>query len=327
MGISLKNHVVIVDEAHNLVDTILAIHSVTIDLKTVKALLEMVQLYFAKYWRRLKGSNAVYIRQTQALLKALSKYMQTLLANANSTETTSVLSVNDFLQKAHADHINVYKIDKYLRESKLGRKLNMFSDRQKAANQQDGNATQGQPKAKRGKPGGTSSKHTSQAEHSPDTKKAQQPAMFLSPASAVATFESFMECIGRPDRTGSRLVVRSIPASKGIKDSEPSVELKYLLLDPSESFGEICKEARAVILAGGTMKPAKDAVEQLLPESKSTRAPGIDNDRPVPKLDPHNAKLFSWNHVVPSSHICALVVGSGPTGEPLRFTFQDQSNP
>ncbi|KAJ2104323.1 ATP-dependent DNA helicase chl1 [Coemansia sp. S100] len=77
----------------------------------------MVQMYFTKYWRRLKGSNVTYIRQTIALLKALNKFIN-----------TRVVSVNEFLTLAHSDHINVYKIDRYLRESKLGRKLNMFSD-------------------------------------------------------------------------------------------------------------------------------------------------------------------------------------------------------
>ncbi|KAI8318005.1 DNA repair helicase [Martensiomyces pterosporus] len=299
MGISLKNHVVIVDEAHNLVDTILAIHSVTIDLKTVKSLLEMMQMYFTKYWRRLKGSNAVYIRQTQALLKALSKFMQATLADAKGAESTAVLSVNDFLQKAHADHINVYKIDKYLKESKLGRKLNMFSDRQRAKDQANANANT-------------------------DTGSTLAAAL-SSPAAAVAAFESFMECIGRPDRTGARLVVRTLAAGGKEGGAEPAAELKYLLLDPSEAFGELCKEARAVILAGGTMKPANDVVEQLLPETKHADTRGCDENG-LAKLDPLNAKLFSWNHVVPSSHICAQVISSGPTGQPLRFTFQDQSN-
>ncbi|KAJ2076161.1 DEAD H (Asp-Glu-Ala-Asp His) box helicase 11 [Coemansia sp. S155-1] len=77
----------------------------------------MVQMYFTKYWRRLKGSNATYIRQTIALLKALNKFMQSTTTDSN----TWVVSVNEFLTLAHANHINVYKIDRYLRESKLGR--------------------------------------------------------------------------------------------------------------------------------------------------------------------------------------------------------------
>ncbi|KAJ1953342.1 ATP-dependent DNA helicase chl1 [Linderina pennispora] len=296
MGVSLKDHVVIVDEAHNLVDTILAIHSVTIDLHTVAGLEEMVQMYFSKYWRRLKGSNTVYIRQTLALLKALRKYMHGV---ASGGESTSVLSVNDFLQRAHADHINVYKIDRYLRESKLGRKLNMFSDRR--------HLEELQAAPKRGRV------------ESMETAGSDKPAILSAPASGIASLEAFMECIGRPDRTGARLVVRTLAKDK------PTVELKYLLLDPSEAFGEIRREARAVILAGGTIKPATDIVEQLLPDIRRMSTEDTADEHRK-KLDPQSARLFAWEHVVARSHIKALVVDSGPTGQPMRFTFQDQSD-
>ncbi|KAJ1989981.1 ATP-dependent DNA helicase chl1 [Coemansia spiralis] len=300
MGISLDGNIVIIDEAHNLVDTILSIHSIVLDWKTTKALLDMMQMYLSKYWRRLKGNNTVYIRQTIALLKALNKFMQASAVGKEKQETT-VMSVNEFLQKAHADHINVYKIDRYLRESKIGRKLNMFAENRKSADQSS--------KREKTNSGEKASSNTGPA---------------VAPATAVSTFESFMECIGSPNRTGARLVVSvqpvsSSPSPNGIMD-DAVVELKYLLLDPSEAFGEICKDARAVILAGGTMKPAKDVVEQLLPVKP-------DSDESKTKIrDLNNAQLFSWNHVVSASHVCVQVIDKGPTGVPLKFALQDQSD-
>ncbi|KAJ2259128.1 ATP-dependent DNA helicase chl1 [Coemansia sp. RSA 455] len=112
MCISLAGNVVIIDEAHNLVDTILSIHSVALDWNVVRALLETGQMYFTKYWRRLKGSNVAYIRQTIAQPNALNKFMQSTMTDS----ATRVVSVNEFLTLAHSDHINVYKIDRYLRE-------------------------------------------------------------------------------------------------------------------------------------------------------------------------------------------------------------------
>ncbi|KAJ2712709.1 ATP-dependent DNA helicase chl1 [Coemansia spiralis] len=299
MGITLGGNIVIVDEAHNLVDTILATHSVTLGWPTVRALMDMVQQYFKRYWQRLRGSNVVYIRQTIALLRALHKYLQRVATEHGAADApaTEVVSVNEFLQRANADHINVYKIDRYLRESKLGRKLNMFAERSQAP------AAAGYP-AKR-------------ARQDPAPAPVSAPA----PASAVAALEAFMECIGNPDRTGARLAVRSTRQADGAVD----VELKYLLLDPSEAFGEIRKEARAVVLAGGTMRPVDAMVRQLLPRlGRLTLADCTDAQRAL--LDPARVRQFAWSHVVPQSHICALVVDHGPTGEPLRFAFQDQAN-
>ena len=41
--------------------------------------------------------------------------------------------------------------------------------------------------------------------------------------------------------------------------SPGDVELKYMLLDPTNHFREIVEDARAVILAGGTMSPVSFA--------------------------------------------------------------------
>ncbi|KAJ2236844.1 ATP-dependent DNA helicase chl1 [Coemansia sp. RSA 485] len=285
MNLSLKDHVVVVDEAHNLVDTVLAIHSVSLDCQTVKTLLGLVQRYWSKYWKRMNSGNAGYVRQTMALLKALAKYMAALTKSAQGNESAEVVSVNEFLHRAHADHFNVYKIDRYLRTSKLGRKLNMFADSVNQTSEED------------------------------IAQRAKKPmgAVPVAPATAVAMFETFMQSIGNPERRGARIVVRVTTVS----NEQAQVELKYLLLDPSDSFGDICREARAVVLAGGTMQPTDDVISQLLPTNHTISG--------QPELmDPNNARLFAWNHVVHKSHVAAVVVGSGPTGQQLRFTYHDQ---
>ncbi|KAJ2837367.1 ATP-dependent DNA helicase chl1 [Coemansia erecta] len=291
LGVSLKNSVVIIDEAHNLVDTILATHSALLDARCVTLLLDLVQRYFKKYWQRLRGSNVVHIRRTIALLRALDKYMRAVKTEDGGTPDVLVKGVNEFLHDAHADHINVFTIDRYLRESKIGRKLNMFADRQVSSN--------------------------NDAEKRPRAQTAAGPQKSeIAPATAVAALEAFIAGIGSPDRTGARIVVRN---------GTHGVELSYVLLDPSEAFGELRREARAVVLAGGTMTPATDVVEQLLPRfgrlSRDTCSPAE-----LMKLDPDNARLFSWSHVVSPSHICSLVIESGPTNTPLKFAFQDQQN-
>ncbi|KAJ2567550.1 ATP-dependent DNA helicase chl1 [Coemansia sp. RSA 1822] len=289
LGVSLAGSVVIVDEAHNLVDTILATHSALLDVRCVTMLLDLVQRYFKKYWPRLRGSNVVHIRRTIALLRALDKYMRAFGATEDGATPVVVKGVNEFLHDAHADHINVFTIDRYLRESNIGRKLNMFADRQT---------------------------HSTNDAKRPRAQGAAPQASEIAPASAVAALEAFIAGVGSPDRTGARIVVRN---------GTHGVELSYVLLDPSEAFGDLRREARAVVLAGGTMTPATDVVEQLLP-----RFGRLSRDMCSPaelkKLDPDQVQLFSWSHVVSPSHICALVIESGPTNSPLRFAFQDQQN-
>ena len=60
----------------------------------------------------------------------------------------------------------------------------------------------------------------------------------------------------------------ALPAPAGTDDETPLVSLKYQLLNPSEAFRPIVDEARAVILAGGTMEPVSlcpPSRRQILP--------------------------------------------------------------
>lgn len=60
----------------------------------------------------------------------------------------------------------------------------------------------------------------------------------------------------------SLLQTLSNPAAEGRffyeRDENKDIGLKYMLLDPTHHFKDIVEEARAVILAGGTMSPVKN---------------------------------------------------------------------
>lgn len=52
---------------------------------------------------------------------------------------------------------------------------------------------------------------------------------------------------------------------------EKLTELKIFLLNPATIFFDLCKEARSVILAGGTMKPYQTLKDQLLADLNPER--------------------------------------------------------
>jgi chromosome transmission fidelity protein 1 len=63
--------------------------------------------------------------------------------------------------------------------------------------------------------------------------------------------QAFILAMSNADKDGRILMVseRSTPAD------QPTITIKYQLLDASSSFSDIVSEARSVILAGGTMAP------------------------------------------------------------------------
>lgn len=86
--------------------------------------------------------------------------------------------------------------------------------------------------------------------------------------------------------------------------------IKYLLLNSAVYFEEVLAKCRAVIVAGGTMAPVADFVEQLVPPSMELSPP----------------RIFSCGHVIPPEHLHPLVLGHGPSGLPLNFSFKNRSD-
>jgi chromosome transmission fidelity protein 1 len=69
--------------------------------------------------------------------------------------------------------------------------------------------------------------------------------------------EAFFGAICNANEDGRIVLLRGDPSN----DGQPSI--KFMLLNPGVYFEEILLESRAVILAGGTMTPMNDFVDQL----------------------------------------------------------------
>ena len=206
MDLSLKDQIVIIDEAHNLMDTISGIHSVSISLSQLRRARQQVGTYLQKFRNKLKGKNRVYVTQIVRLIDSLVVYLESRAVN--STEDDGIVKLVDLMAGKGVDQINLYKLWHYLQESKLARKVDGYVTfaQQPAATQHD--------------------------------ERTAPPVLMQ--------VQSFFMAL-------------TYPASEGrffhAKTEDGDHALKYLLLDPMHHFKEIVDEARAVLLAGGTMSP------------------------------------------------------------------------
>jgi len=80
LGLSLKGHVIIIDEAHNLMDAVSGIHSVEVSLNQLKRARAQIAAYLQKFRNRLKGKNRVYVAQVVRVIDSLSGYLEGRLA-------------------------------------------------------------------------------------------------------------------------------------------------------------------------------------------------------------------------------------------------------
>lgn len=115
---------IIIDEAHNLMDTISNIHSVHITQSQLKCCSEQLRVYLHKYRNRLKGKNRVYLTQLVRLLDSLSSHLHDIVSKSQTRD--GIIDVGELMTGKGIDQINLYKLMRYLEASKLARKVNGY---------------------------------------------------------------------------------------------------------------------------------------------------------------------------------------------------------
>jgi chromosome transmission fidelity protein 1 len=88
LNISLAGSIVIVDEAHNLIDTILSVHSLGITSRQVAQAREQIQEYLRRFSGRLKGSNEVNLRLLLQILDGLATFSTKWAAKHAATQSS-----------------------------------------------------------------------------------------------------------------------------------------------------------------------------------------------------------------------------------------------
>lgn len=119
---------VIIDEAHNLIDTVQSIYSVSLTVSMIVTAHKQLLAYFDKYKSRLNGQNMMYIQQMLSLLQALRRFTDDPAhepsQQSKATESRgSIWTINDFVQGLRIDNINMFKIHNYLAQSRLAQKV------------------------------------------------------------------------------------------------------------------------------------------------------------------------------------------------------------
>ncbi|XP_062509848.1 ATP-dependent DNA helicase DDX11-like [Corticium candelabrum] len=223
LGISLAGSVVIIDEAHNLLDTISAVYSAKIHGNQLVSCRDQLKRYFERYQTRLNAKNLMYVKQLLRVLSSLTRclkpeQMSTIdsfeKGNVTAHTQSTITTVYDFIVRSKIDNINIYKLLKYCERSRIGQKLHGFI-------------------------------------HS----RLQQE---LSPDEILSSFplvKNFLESLTSSDHDGRIIVTKSIALAAS--------SLKFLLLNPSTHFSDLVRECRAIVLAGGTMQPSSEFTRQL----------------------------------------------------------------
>uniref|UniRef100_A0A8C5ALP8 DEAD/H (Asp-Glu-Ala-Asp/His) box helicase 11 n=1 Tax=Gadus morhua TaxID=8049 RepID=A0A8C5ALP8_GADMO len=291
-GIQLKGQILIIDEAHNLSDTLSCIHSVELTGAQFCRAFSQLRQYSERYKSRLKAKNLMYIRQILFVLEGLVQVLGGKVGQNPQSQTTQpgtqLLTINDFLFKAQIDNINLFKMPR----PQTPRPQTPHPQTPGGLNKEN-RRTEGL------------SRYLQALQKGPPAPSGQYGAGHVLAASPMMQVEGFLMALTNSNKDGRVVVHR-----QGAHGGESSV--KFLLLNPAVHFAQVLTECRAVIIAGGTMQPVSDFKQELLFSA------GVAQER---------ITEFSCGHVIPPGNILPLVMSSGPSGQELEFTFQNRDTP
>ncbi|KAM7480447.1 hypothetical protein LguiA_028660 [Lonicera macranthoides] len=317
LGLDLKNNIVIIDEAHNLADTLISMYDAKITISQVNpsphfqlqvqvlidkvggpnvtgiclmSQLEQVhshlEMYFQRFHNLLGPGNRRYIQTMMVLTRA---FLQTLRNDncASYVDPTSAKEVSRAKSSLDSMAINEFLFSLNIDNINLVKLLQYIKESniihkvsgygEKTKSLQKGAALSG---------GGESDEERS-------------------------TFSGFQALAGLllslTNNNGDGRII--ISRAKLTCNGQLEGYLKYVMLTGEKIFHEIVNEAHAVILAGGTLQPTEETRERLFPWLPSDQL-----------------HFFSCDHIVPSENILPIAVSHGPSGQSFDFSFNSRSS-
>ncbi|KAG0040928.1 ATP-dependent DNA helicase chl1 [Podila clonocystis] len=334
----VKDNILLLDEAHNLINSLLQMHSVKLPLDHVVLAQDQLKVYLSRFELQLSSINEGYIRVLLRILKALGDFVTEWMGGSfvRSSAATArhqqshdphqhgaerpfravdrVMRVNEFLHDAKMDHINLFKAHSYLEKSGVARKLQGFHESLQKKEAQKIHKEQERRVA---------GKVKIHSERRPPVPSSKSPSTIP----VLSTVDSFLMSLLNPDNDG-RVIVAMEETSRDddgdddvlLPHDRPSMPaprrpvLKFMLLNPARVFRPLVEEARSVVLAGGTMEPVSDLLSHLFPYLKD------EGSAHYPRIH-----RFSCGHVIPKENLITLIVQKAPTGLPLELSFAQRN--
>lgn len=325
VGLALKNACVIIDEAHNIPEALRSLKNCTLSLPTILLAYKQLQRYLTRYSNRLAGRNMFYLGQIQKCIKAMIDYLNdssninSPIHKAHSEEIQQqkrvvMMSTNEFLFTLKLDNVNLYKLARYFKVSKLPHKLLGFIN----ADQKEKNAA--------------------------NTDVQDNGREFTSKyISAMSFVQRFLQSLNNEPASSGKVIAQWPSNGDKVVDGTSSAtpahpEFRYVLLNSAVDFQDIIEEAYAVIFAGGTLSPFTHMSSELLhcigngdDQSQILRdAAAADSavstsffppEKPFVKWQSYSFVAFSCGHVVPQSNILISCLSDGPSGK-VKLDFR-----
>jgi chromosome transmission fidelity protein 1 len=315
IGLSLQQALVIVDEAHNVPEALRAIHSCDLPLPIINTSAVQLDWYIQRYSDRLAGRNLLYLGQIRKMLLAFQKHLnRSPVESSGSIKNPSgMMTATEFLISRKLENINLFRVIRFLQQSRLSQKLLGFTKMQRKLEESASSAGQDDSKA---------------------------PDALSKHISAMSIVEAFLEKLACCDADGKVTVqwpkeLISEDTELRNLDAQKHPSYRYVLLKPAAFFENVLDEAYALALVGGTLQPFAHVAAELLGDRNhsnilrdAVQADVMASSMPSGQVSQSFLSpiltAFTCDHVVPSSNVLLQCIGRGPTNQVLDLRYQSR---
>ncbi|KAF6986590.1 hypothetical protein CFC21_004324 [Triticum aestivum] len=227
LGLNLKNSVVIIDEAHNLADSLTSMYNSKVTSSQLRAVLSHLEAYLNRFQNVLGAGNRRYIQTLTVLTRS---FLRCLISNEDCSSAVTSLTINKFLFSLDIDNINIVKLCQYLKESNIIHKVSGYANKLFFTETGVGDLNHGQQHGE---------------------------------GSSITSFQGladFLRSLLYFNDDGRIIVARHKPGGH----SEDAY-IKFVMLCAEKTFSEVTDDAHAVIMAGGTLQPIEETRLRLFP--------------------------------------------------------------
>lgn len=123
LGIKLEGNVVIIDEAHNIMDAVAGVHAADIRLSDMKRAKGMLGVYVKRFGKKLKGVNRVNVGRVGRVIEGLLEWME---GGMKLKQENGIVAPNELTRHKGIDQINMFELIQYIQESKLAFKIESY---------------------------------------------------------------------------------------------------------------------------------------------------------------------------------------------------------
>ncbi|TGZ70579.1 hypothetical protein CRM22_003119 [Opisthorchis felineus] len=333
-GISLKNAVIIIDEAHNLLEATTSSMSVLLHLRDIHSVLTVLRSYQQYYASRFSSVCSLRLKQLISFVQCLQNVLTAHRSNVTASLESRVVTVSGMLSEAGADNMSLHQLTDCMHQKRMVAKLAGFakwlvdkSGRQTAVKRQaDTDPSMGMHALLTRMKRRNTDQQDNDSVHAPfihgssgeasSGSTSSKPPDLEGCSSSLYKFQAFLDAviISEDDARVMITPVGPNPLDASIASSDTKgPSLYFTVLNPGRYLRDLVQQSRCVLLAGGTMEPFEELIEQVF----------------VPAGKPSESTVvFACDHVIdPKRQLAVYPVAESPNGQVLEFTYQKRCTP